>query len=123
MKTTGIVKLTHPGVVVGNYTSGAPPDGSKVLNLGQQGDVARTLYDINNDQLRSTDLLTAGATANPIAQNVVLVKAQYGIDCLGNGVISWTMEGFDKNALQALGGKAGVATFTARDQVPAFKAG
>jgi peroxiredoxin len=40
-----------------------------------------------------------------------------------DGVISWTMEGFDKKELEALGAKAGVATFTARDQVPAFKAG
>ena len=86
--TTGIVRLQHPNVV-GNYTAGAPPDGSKLLNLGQQGEVARTLFDINNNQLRSTDLLSA-APANPIAQNVVLLKAQYGIDCLGNGVISWT---------------------------------
>jgi len=86
--TTGIVKLTHPNVL-GNYTSAAPPDGSKLLNLGQQGEVARTLFDIANNQLRSTDLL-ALAPANPIAQNVVLLKAQYGIDCLGNGVISWT---------------------------------
>jgi len=86
--TTGIVRLQHPNVL-GNYTAGAPPDGSKLLNLGQQGDVARTLYDIGNNQLRSTDLL-ALAPANPIAQNVVLLKAQYGIDCLGNGVISWT---------------------------------
>jgi len=86
--TTGIVRLQHPAVL-GNYTAGAPPDGSKLLNLGQQGEVARTLYDIFNNQLRSTDLLAA-APANPIAQNVVLLKAQYGIDCLGNGVISWT---------------------------------
>src|SRR4030095_14192560 len=87
--TTGIVRLQHPNVA-GNYTAGAPPDGSKLLNLGQQNEVARTLFDIVNGQLRSTDLLTAGATANPIAQNVVLLKAQYGIDCNSNGVISWT---------------------------------
>ena len=87
--TTGIVQLTHPNVA-GNYTAGAPPDGSKLLNLGQQSNVARTLYDLRNEQLRSTDLLTAGATTNPISQNVVLLKAQYGIDCNSNGVISWT---------------------------------
>jgi peroxiredoxin len=40
-----------------------------------------------------------------------------------DGVISWTMEGFEKKALETLGAKAGVATFTARDQVPVFKAG
>jgi peroxiredoxin len=40
-----------------------------------------------------------------------------------DGTISWTMEGFDKKALESLGGKAGVQTFTERDQVPNFKAG
>ena len=40
-----------------------------------------------------------------------------------DGVISWTMEGFEKKALESLGAKAGVATFTERDQVPVFKAG
>jgi hypothetical protein len=39
------------------------------------------------------------------------------------GAISWTMEGFDKKALEDLGARAGVATFTARDQVPAYKPG
>ena len=40
-----------------------------------------------------------------------------------DGVISRTMEGFDKKALESLGTRAGVVTFTERDQVPAFKAG
>jgi peroxiredoxin len=40
-----------------------------------------------------------------------------------DGVISWTMEGFQKKALEDLGARAGIATFTARDQVPVFKAG
>ena len=40
-----------------------------------------------------------------------------------DGTISWTMEGFDKKALEALGAKAGVQTFTAGDRVPDFKPG
>lgn len=40
-----------------------------------------------------------------------------------DGAISWAMEGFDKKMLESLGARAGVATFTASDQVPAFKAG
>jgi peroxiredoxin len=40
-----------------------------------------------------------------------------------DGTISWTMEGFDKKALESLGARVSVPTFTARDQVPAFKAG
>jgi peroxiredoxin len=40
-----------------------------------------------------------------------------------DGKISWTMEGFDKKALEALGARAGVEVFQATDDVPAFKAG
>lgn len=40
-----------------------------------------------------------------------------------DGTISWTMEGFDKKALEALGTRAGVAMFRPTDNVPAFKAG
>ena len=40
-----------------------------------------------------------------------------------DGKISWTMEGFDKKALESLGSRVGVPAFTARDNVPAFKAG
>ena len=40
-----------------------------------------------------------------------------------DGSISWTMEGFDKKALEALGTRAGAMTFRTTDNVPAFKAG
>jgi peroxiredoxin len=40
-----------------------------------------------------------------------------------DGTISWTMEGFDKKALETLGTRAGVVTFRPADNVPAFKAG
>ena len=41
-----------------------------------------------------------------------------------DGKISWTMEGFDKKALESLGSRLGApAVFTERDRVPAFKAG
>jgi type IV pilus assembly protein PilW len=84
----GVVTISHPAVA-GAYASGSPPDGSTLLNLGQVGEAVRTLYDIANGQLRSTDLFAA-APANPIAQNVVLMKAQYGIDCQNNGIVFWT---------------------------------
>jgi type IV pilus assembly protein PilW len=86
--TGGTVTLTHP-LVTGLYAAGTPPDGATLLNLGQDGESVRTLYDVVNDQLRSTDLFAA-APANPIAQNVVLMKVQYGIDCAANGVVLWT---------------------------------
>jgi type IV pilus assembly protein PilW len=95
----GIVKLTYTPNTTALYTpSGA--QGSKVLNLGRDTEAVRTLFDVTplpagpctpakGCQLRTTDLFS-GANANPIAQNVVLLKAQYGIDCLGNGVVTWT---------------------------------
>ncbi len=86
--TTGVVTIAHPAVA-GNYVPGTPPDGAMLLNLGQTGEAVRTLYDVANAQLRSTDLF-ANAPANPIAQNVVLMKVQYGVDCQANGIVLWT---------------------------------
>jgi peroxiredoxin len=40
-----------------------------------------------------------------------------------DGTISWTMDGFDKKALESLGGRVGVQTFTQADKVPALKPG
>ena len=88
--TTGIVKLGYTPNTTALYKPGSATEGSKVLNLGQRGEAVRTLFDIANGQLRTTDLLAAAPSANPIAQNVVLMKAQYGVDCLGNGVVTWT---------------------------------
>ena len=57
---------------------------AKLLNLGPVGTATRIRYDIDtaNAALRTTDLLTvppATPTAVPIAQNVVLMKVQYGV--------------------------------------------
>ena len=81
----GVVRIDHPGTAIYN------PAVAKLLNLGPIADATQqTLFDVINGQLRSTNLLVAGATANPIAQNIVLLKAQYGVDCANNGVLSWT---------------------------------
>ena len=98
--TTGYVKLSHPATTKAYKTSGTT-NGPNVFNLGrgpvpgQLPEATRTLFDVVNGQLRTTDLFTAGATANPISQNVVLIKAQYGVDCgppanAPTGVITWT---------------------------------
>ena len=95
--TTGFVKLAHTATAKVYKTSGTQ-DGPNVFNLGQPGEATRTLYDIVNGQLRTTDLFAAGATANPISQNIVLMKIQYGVDCgvppappfVPSGVIIWT---------------------------------
>ena len=81
----GVVQISHPN------TTMAYPSAAMLMNLGPFGTVNRTQYSIVNNQLAGTDLMTAGAVANPIAQNVVLMKVQYGIDNNANGVIDlWT---------------------------------
>jgi peroxiredoxin len=40
-----------------------------------------------------------------------------------DGAISWTMEGFDKKALESLGTKAAVKVFRKDERVPDFRAG
>ena len=100
--TTGFVGLTHPNFA-NLYISTGSTDGPGVINLGQAGESTRTLFDVGPGvapcdptklcQLRTTDLFAnppAGGPANPIAQNVVLMKALYGVDCANNGVVLWT---------------------------------
>jgi type IV pilus assembly protein PilW len=81
----GVVRINHAATAIYNPTT------AKIVNLGPTADATQqTLFDVLNGQLRSTNLAAVPPIANPIAQNVVLLKAQYGVDCLNNGVISWT---------------------------------
>jgi hypothetical protein len=89
----GFVTLTHSGAAQ-DYLSTVEPV-SRLVNLGPLDQARRTMYEVWNTsdaavdktcksgadpcQLFSTDLLAGGAR-NPIAQNVVLMKVQYGID-------------------------------------------
>ena len=75
----GAIGLTHSGLAAGYDRS------SLLVNLGPRTRLQRTRYDIVDATLRSLDLTTAGAVANPLASNVVLLKAQYGIDADGDG--------------------------------------
>jgi type IV pilus assembly protein PilW len=90
---TGKVTLTQDALAhtTGNYSAGDPP---RFLNLGPQGLATRIRYDVVNDVLNTTDLLVAPPavpTRVPVAQNIVLMKAQYGIDNTGDGIIDcWT---------------------------------
>jgi type IV pilus assembly protein PilW len=90
---TGKVALTQvlSARTTGSYTAGDPP---RLLNLGPQGMATRVRYDVVNDVLNTTDLLVAPPavpTRVPVAQNIVLMKVQYGIDNTGDGVIDcWT---------------------------------
>ena len=78
--TTGIV---YKGIAINEEGTGA-----FLLNLGRQNQngAARVRYTVANNQLVTTNCmfpdgcLNAAAVARPIAQNVVWMKVQYGID-------------------------------------------
>ncbi|MFO1317205.1 MAG: PilW family protein [Burkholderiales bacterium] len=77
----GLVKLAFTKKAGTNHIY--PTLSARVVNLGRS--VTRTTYSIDPTkwQLNSTDEnpgLAAAATAVPLAQNVVLLKAQYGVD-------------------------------------------
>ena len=87
--TTGIVGISHPAVAH-LYFPGSAADGARLLNMGQVGDVDPHALRRGERPASHDGRCSEAALANPIAQNVVLMKAQYGVDCLGNGVILWT---------------------------------
>ncbi len=91
---TGKVTLTQDPAVATAFALAGAADPPRVLSLGPQGLATRIRYDLDqpNAVLRTTDLLTTNALAPvPIAQNVVLLKAQYGVDTDANGIIDcWT---------------------------------
>jgi len=94
-----ITALTGPdanGVVtvtVGSQTANLTNQ-SVLLNLGAQTvRTQRVLYDVKDSVLRSTDQFTADATPNPLASNVVVLKAQYGIDTTNDGFIDTWVAG------------------------------
>jgi len=114
MATSGEVVLTQgvPATTI-NYTGEAQNDagqGAYLLSLGNELDASRIRYDVQRaaavcgatvcqtGQLRSTNCMTAvgctGQAANPIAQGVVLMKVQFGIDTspqLLNGSLDGTV--------------------------------
>lgn len=116
MDTTGDVMLTQGTPATTMTFTGAPVNtagtGAFVLSLGRDGDATRVRYDVDrtltpcgtiiNCQagvLRATDCMTitgcTGQPANPIAQNVVLMKVQYGIDTsplLPTGIFDATVD-------------------------------
>ncbi len=87
--TTGIVGISHPGTA-NLYLPGGQADGSRLLNLGQQRRSRRARSSMSPTGSFAPPICSRAAPAVPIAQNVVLMKAQYGIDCGGNGVVVWT---------------------------------
>jgi hypothetical protein len=90
MDNTGNVVLTQDAApyrttaTYATFSQGAANTPSILLNLGRVRDTSRVRYDVVNAQLRTTDcmdLAGCGAFApQPVAQNIVLMKVQYGID-------------------------------------------
>jgi type IV pilus assembly protein PilW len=74
------------------------PGTGKVINLGQDGgQIDRVQYSVDaakrqlNSQVVNPASWVAAQPVLPVAQNVVLVKAQYGIDPLDNNIVTfWT---------------------------------
>jgi type IV pilus assembly protein PilW len=63
----------------------------RVVNLGPATSTQRVRYDVVNGVLRSTDLVTAGAVAQPLASSIMNLNMLYGIDNDGNGTVDeWT---------------------------------
>ncbi len=77
----GMVNIAHSGATE------AFPATSRLVTLGPRGRAVRVRYDISEATLRSLDLLTPGAVPNPLASDVVNLKAQYGIDTDGDGFL------------------------------------
>jgi type IV pilus assembly protein PilW len=116
----GLVTLTHTGSGL-TYKQGSP---ARLFNLGPIGQASRIRYDVASDQLRSTNLLPdAGGVApgptNPIAQNIVLMKVQYGVDttAIPDDIIDcWTPAAnddcgdFSEPTVRGLVGAAGLVT-------------
>jgi len=74
-----------------SYMVGPP---ARLLNLGPTGMATRVQYDVAAGVLRTTDLLVVppvAPTPVPFAQNIVLMKVQYGIDNVGDHLVHcWT---------------------------------
>jgi len=80
----GTITLTMATPAAADFMDKTDIDPSRLLDMGpENGSPQRVLYDVQKEILRSTDLLTAGAVASPLASNVVLMKVQYGIDTSG----------------------------------------
>jgi type IV pilus assembly protein PilW len=89
-RVTGVTPPDPSGMVLISHSAvgSAYPALSYLVNLGPDPNavpappdpVRKVRYDVSSNVLRSLDLVTAGATPNPIASDVVLLKAQYGLD-------------------------------------------
>lgn len=81
----GNVVLTHGGSTYEYLPT------MRLINIGPATTTQRVRYDVTSGVLRSTDLVTAGAVAQPLSSSIMNMKLQYGIDTDGDGnVDTWT---------------------------------
>lgn len=103
MDDSGEVVLTQGSPATAMNYTGAPQNaagtGAFLLNLGRDGDTKRVRYDVANGSLRVTDCMKdtgcTGQAPQPVAQNIVLMKVQLGIDTsplLGTGSLDATVD-------------------------------
>ena len=90
---TGFATISHTpvaGAMNAPYTSGS----AVLVNLGPTGSMGRIQYtvDTTSKVLRTQNLLPdplAAAPPNPVINDVVNLKAQYGVDANCDGVLTW----------------------------------
>lgn len=98
----GNVILTTSAGVVNEYLPTM-----RVINIGPATSTQRVRYDVASNVVRSTDLVTAGATPQPLSSSVMNLKLQYGVDTDGdNNVDTWTAAtgAYDPAAVLAFNG-------------------
>ncbi len=85
---TGITTITPAPAFTNPYPQGS----CWLINLGPNDRVRKVLYDVSGNVVRRSDLMVPGVPVpNPIVSNVVLMKAQYGLDNDADGFIdTWT---------------------------------
>jgi len=69
----------------------------RLINLGPAATTQRRNYDVVGNVLRSTDLVTAGATPQPLASSIMNLKMLYGVDSDGNGTVDTWVPASDAN--------------------------
>ena len=100
--TTEVVAVSSPAAGILEVTP-APvaesfPDTSLLLNLGATHRAQTLRYDVVGGVVRTTDL-TGKDAPNPLASNIVNLKAQYGIDSDGDGNLDTWVPAIDAATL------------------------
>lgn len=86
---TGIVNIT-PTPIETTFPQGS----TWIVSLGPADRVRKSRYDVRDGVVRSRDLMNPDAVPNPIVGNVVLMKAQYGLDTnLDQSIDTWASAG------------------------------